>query len=232
MSWSINFTQVKNAQLSTKADLFNNSLAVIDSQHKKITINTRSIALEVDKRNGDLNKKIRYLINKGLIDEGKLSPTYYVDSSNRKQKSYDLDEETALQLVMSLSGTKAELLHKKIAMSFTHMKVELYEWRQSRQNVIEPTKACNDSIKWLSDKLKIEKPDSSAYWRIYQHIQEPIAKAATGSAKTKRESMTTEQLKTVEWLEVRTKEEIERMKSLDVSAVDIRKSILETLKGD
>jgi len=119
------------SQPPTKSDLFSNSLVVIDSQHKKITINTRSIALEVGKRNGDLNKKIRYLIKKGLIDEGKLSPTYYTDSSSRKQKSYNLDEETALQLVMSLSGTKAELLHKKIAIFFTLMKAELIEWRKS-----------------------------------------------------------------------------------------------------
>lgn len=142
-----------------------------------------------------------------------------------------MDEETALQLVMSLSGTKAELLHKKIAMSFTQMKVELYEWRQSRKNVIKPTKACNDSIKWLSDQLKIEKPDSSAYWRVYLHIQQAIAKAASGSAKTKRESMTAEQLKTVEWLEMSTKKEIERMKVLGISAAEIRKSTLKVLKA-
>ncbi len=85
--------------LPTKVDYFSNSLAVIDSNHKKITINSRSIALEMGKRNGDINKKIRYLIKKGLVDAGNLSPTYYVDSSNRKQKSYDLDEETACILI-------------------------------------------------------------------------------------------------------------------------------------
>ena len=218
--------------LPAKAEeTFSKSLAVIDSQHRVITINTRSIALEVNKRNGDLNKKIRYLIKNSLIDEGKLSPTYYVDSSNRKQKSYDLDEETALQLVMSLSGTKAELLHKKIAVSFTQMKTELIKWRRSRQDVIEPTKAANDSIKWLSDRLKEEKPGSSSGLRIYQHIQEAIAKCATCNARTKRDQMTTEQLKLVEVLEILVHEKIESLRALGASGVDVKESILSMLKN-
>ena len=217
--------------LPTKANLFSNSLAVIDSQHKKITINTLSIAIEVDKRNGDLNKKIRSLVKKGLIDEGKLSPTYYVDLSNRKQKSYDLDEETALQLVMSLSGTKAELLHKKIAISFTQMKAELVVWRQSRQAVIDPTKAANNSIEWLRLELIKEIPESRKSSFLYINIQKAIIKAATGNGRTDRAEMNTTQLKVVKSLEDLVHGEVERMKELNVSAVDIRQSILETLKN-
>jgi len=219
------------SQPLTKSDLFSKSLAVIDNQHKKITINTRSIALEVGKRNGDLNKKIRYLIKKGLIDEGKLSPTYYTDSSSRKQKSYNLDEETALQLVMSLSGTKAELLHKKIAMSFTLMKAELYEWKKSRQDVIEPTKTCNDAIEWLRLELLKEIPESGKPKFLYINIQKAVTKAATGNANTDRSVMTSEQLRIIGWLEIQVHDEIERMKTLDFSAVKIRESILELLKA-
>jgi len=194
------------SQSPTKSNLFSNSLAVIDSQHKKITINTRSIALEVGKRNGDLNKKIRYLSKNELIDEGKLSPTYYIDSSNRKQKSYDLDEETALQLVMSLSGTKAEL-----------MKAELIEWRQSRQDVITPTNKAKASIQWLRLELENELTNSRKPELLHTHIQSAINKAATGHARTKREEMNATQLKLVEWLEDRVHDEIERMKALSVN---------------
>ncbi len=219
------------SQIPTKSDLFSNSLVVIDSQHKKITINTRSIALELDKRNGDLNKKVRYLIKNGLIDAGKLSLTYYLDSSSRKQKSYDLDEESALQLVMSLSGKKAELLHKKIAVSFIQMKAELHKWRKARQTVIEPTSICNDSIEWLRLALIEEIPESRKPKFLYINIQSAITKAAAQNARTGRDEMTANQLKSIQWLEAHVHEEIERLRGLEFSAVEIRKHILHILKA-
>lgn len=217
--------------LPTIADLIQQELVVIDNSHKNVTTNTVRLSEELGKRHYDIVRKVDSLAKKRLIDKRKLSLIYFLDSANRRQKSYDLNEEIALQVIMGLSGSKAEILHKKIAGLFVSMKAELAEWQKTRQTIIEPTKSCNDSIKWLQMELSSEIPESRKSGLIYQHIQEAITKAESGNARTKRETMTVQQLEMVEWLELRSQEEIERMKSLGVSAVDIRQSILDTLKA-
>ena len=42
--------------------------------------------------------------------------------------------------------------------------------------------------------------------------------------------MTTEQLKVVEWLEIKVHEEIERLRALGFPAVEIRAQVLELIK--
>ncbi len=135
-------------------------------------------------------------------------------------------------VVLGFTGEQAEDFRIEYVEQFERNAAELIEWRKSRQDVIEPTKTCNDSIEWLRLALSKEYPNSGKVKFLYINIQSAITKAATGNARTDRATMTTTQLKLVEWQEDRVHDEIERMKSLAVSAVDIRKSILETLKGD
>jgi len=76
-----------------------------------------------------------------------------------------------------------------------------------------------------------EIPESGKPKFLYINIQKAITKAATGNANTNRAVMTSEQLRIIGWLEIQVRDEIERMRTLDFSAVKIRESILELLKA-
>jgi hypothetical protein len=76
-----------------------------------------------------------------------------------------------------------------------------------------------------------EIPESGKPKFLYINIQKSVTKAAAGNANTDRAVMTSEQLRIIGWLEIQVHDEIERMKTLGVSAVKIRESILELLKA-
>jgi len=215
--------------LPTKADLLQQDLVVIDDQHKSLTTNTLKVAEYFGKQHKNILQRINNLVKKGRL---KIQPSYYLDEQGRKQKYSILDRKNFSIVVLGFTGEQAEIFRIEYVEQFEKNAAKLIEWEIYRQDVIEPTKTCNDSIKWLSSGLKKENPSSNSHWRVYQHIQQAITKAATGDARTKREEMTAEQLKLVQWMEDRVHDEIERMKALGASAVDIRQSILDTLKSN
>jgi len=216
-------------KLPTKAILLQQDLVVIDNQHKSITTNTLKVADHFGKQHKNVLQRVTNLIQKGRL---KIQPSYYLDEQGREQKYYTLDRKNFSIVVLGFTGEQAENFRIEYVEQFEENAAKLIEWERYRQDVIESTNTCNDSIKWLSSGLKKEKPSSSSHWRVFQHIQQAITKAATGKANTDRATMTAEQLKLVQWLEDRVHDEIERMKSLGVSAVDIRQSILDIIKGD
>ena len=99
--------------LPTKAELLHGDLVDFTGNHKSVATNTLKIAEPLGKRHHDITRKVDSLVTKGLIDKRKLSLIYFVDSANRKQKAYELNEESALQVVMGLSGKKAEYRQAK-----------------------------------------------------------------------------------------------------------------------
>jgi len=214
---------------ATKAELLEQELVVIDDQHKSVTTNSLKVADYFGKKHKNVLQRITHLIKKGRL---KIQPSYYLDEQGRKQKHYILDRKNFSIVVLGMSGDKIDAFIVLYVEQFERNAAKLIEWEKSRQDVIEPTKTCNDSIEWLRLELKKEFPNSGKVKFLYVNIQKAITKTATGNANTDRATMNSTQLKLVEWQELRVHDEIGRMKALDVSAVDIRKSILETLKGD
>jgi len=215
--------------LPSSTELLAGKLVAIDSQHKFITTNSIKVAKHFGKRPSNVNQKIRRLLRNGRL---KIKPSYYLNQQGKQQIYYSLNRDQFLQLVFGFTGDKAEQFHADFIQLFNQQEIELNEWRQSRQSVIESTKTANNSIEWLRLELSKEIPESRKSSFLYTYIQKAITKAATGDARTKRAIMTAEQLKLVEWLEDRVHDEIERMKALGASAVDIRQSILDTLKSN
>jgi len=215
--------------LPTKANLLQQQLVVIDSEHKGVTTNTLKVAEYFGKQHKNILQRINNLVKKGRL---KIQPSYYLDEQGRKQKYSILDRQNFSIVVLGLTGEQAEIFRIEYVEQFEKQIAELIEWRKSRQDVIEPTNACNDAIEWLRLELLKEIPESGKPKFLYINIQKAVTKAATGNANTGREVMTSEQLRVIGWLEIQVHEEIERMRMLDVSAVKIRESILELLKAE
>ena len=214
--------------LPTKENLLNKAIVEIDYQHKSITTNTLKTAEIFNKEHKNVLQRTSNLIKIGRL---KVKPSFYLNKQNKPQKYYELDRKNFSIVVLGFTGEDAEAFRIKYIEQFEKNIAELIKWEKVRQAVIEPTKLANDSIEWLKKELRKQIPESSKPDRLYTHIQQAINKAATGNARTKRNAMTSNQLKMIEWLESRTKEEIERMKALDISAVEIRQSLLHTLKS-
>lgn len=214
-------------KLPTKSELLQQALVVIDKEHKQVLTNTLKVAEHFGKRPADINRRINNLIKKGKC---KIAPTYYLDEQGRKQKYYVLDRKIFSQVVLGFTGDKAEDFRTVYVEQFEKNLEELLEWRNTRHDVIQPTKIANDSIEWLRLELIKEIPASRKPGLIYIHIQNQINKLASGNAGIKRNDMSTNQLKVIEWLEIQVHEEIERLKALDFCAVEIRELVLELIK--
>ncbi|NOQ15363.1 MAG: hypothetical protein GQ583_12915 [Methyloprofundus sp.] len=217
----------ESENLPTKVELLQQALVVIDKDHKQVCTNTLKVAEHFGKRPADINRRIGNLIKKGKC---KIAPTYYLDEQGRKQKYYVLNRKIFSQIVLGFTGDKAEDFRTEYVEQFEKNLEELLEWRNTRHDVIQPTKTANDSIEWLRLELIKEIPESRKPGLIYIHIQNQINRLASGNAGIKRNDMSTEQLKIVEWLEIQVHEEIERLKALDLSAVEIRAQVLELIK--
>lgn len=220
---------MKDINLPTKSELLGQALVVIDNEHKNVTTNTLKVAEYFGKRPADINRRIAGLVKNSRC---KIAPSKYIDDRGKERIYYILDRKNFSIVVLGFTGEQAEVFRIEYVEQFEKHVAELIEWRKTRQTVIEPTKTCNDSIEWLRLELIKEIPESSKPKFLYINIQSAITKAATGNARTKREIMTSEQLKVIEWIEVRVHDEIERMRALNISAVEIRESILETLKAE
>ena len=214
--------------LPTNTELLKGGLVSIDSSHKLITTNSLKVAEHFGKRPSNVNQKIRRLMKNGRL---KIKPSYYRNQQDKQQIYYPLTRDQFLQVVFGFTGDKAEQFHADFIKLFNQQEAELNEWRKSRQSIIEPTKIANDSIEWLKKELTKEIPESRKPNFLYTNIQCAIKKVATGHAHTKRSEMTTEQLKIIEWLEVQVHQEIERLKTLGLSALEIREQVLTLIKG-
>lgn len=219
---------MKAATLPTNTELLAGDLTSIDPSHKFVTTNSLKVAKHFGKRPSNVNQKIRRLLRSGRL---KIKPSYYLNQQGKQQIYYPLNRDQFLQVVFGFTGDKAEQFHADFIQLFNQQEAELNKWRKSRLSVIEPTKIANNSIEWLRLELIKEIPESRKPSFLYINIQTSITKAATGNGRTDRAEMNAEQLKLVEWLELRTREEIERMKILGISAVNIRQSILDMLKA-
>ena len=214
--------------LPTKADLLQQDLVVIDDQHKSITTNTLKVSNYFGKQHKNVLRRITNLVKNSRL---KIEPSKYIDERGKVQNYYILDRKNFSIVVLGFTGEQAEDFRIEYVEQFERNAAELIEWRKSRQDDIEPTKTCNDAIEWLRLELLKEIPESGKPKFLYINIQKSVTKAAAGNANTDRAVMTSEQLRIIGWLEIQVHDEIERMKTLGVSAVKIRESILELLKA-
>jgi len=195
--------------LPTKSELLQGELVDFTVNHKNVTTNTLKIAEALGKRHHDITRKVDSLVKKGLIGKRELSLIYFVDSANREQKAYELNEEPALQVVMGLSGKRVELLHKEIAQSFVAMKSELHDWKTGRYLASDTTKIASDAIHRLGIRLSNEHPKSGKGRLIHIHFQSAMSRAVTGKTKVNRNEFTKEQLVQLAMLEIAVNDAIE-----------------------
>jgi len=221
--------KLNNVILPTKVELLQQALVVIDNNHKSVTTNTLKISEHFAKQHKNVLQRVSNLVKKGRL---KVKPSYYLNDQNKPQKYYELDRKNFSIVVLGFTGEKAEDFRIEYVEQFEKNATELAQWRRVRQEVIEPTKAANDSIEWLKLELKKEIPKSNKPKFLYINIQKAITKVASGNANTDRDEMNVDQLKIVQWLEVQVHNEIECLKAVGLSAVNIREQVLLLLKGD
>jgi Rha family phage regulatory protein len=219
------------AILPTKSDLQKGSLVDFTGRHKSESSNSLKIANALNVKHSNVTRIIRKLTVNEKISRLNCEPSDYLNERGKSYRFYILDETASLQVVMGLSGAKAEQLHKDIAQAFVSMKKENAEWRAQALLTTDTTKQANDNIHWLQIELAKVIPSSMRCTMLFIHIQQAITKAATGSAKTKREVMTAYQLFQVEELEQQVRKIIERLRRAGIDAVQIRDDTLSMIRA-
>ena len=219
------------AILPTKSDLEKGGLVKFTGKHKSVSSNSLKIASALNVIHGNVNRVIRKLTENGKISLLNCEQSEYLNERGKNYRYYILDETASLQVVMGLSGSKAEQLQKEIAQAFVSMKKENAEWRAQALLTTDTTKQANDHIHWLQKKLAEVIPSSRRCTMLFIHIQQAITKAATGSANTKREMMTAYQLFQVEELEQQVRKIIERLRRAGIDAEQIRDDTMAMIKA-
>jgi phage regulator Rha-like protein len=217
--------------LLTKAELLQGDLVDITTNHKDVETNSLKIAKSLDVQHSDVTRIIKKLITNKAISQRKVAVSDYLSERGKSYNYFRLKEVEALQVVMSLSGAKAEQLHKEIAQTFVSMKKENAKWRAQALLTTDTTKQANDHIHWLKNELSAVIPSSRRCTMLFIHIQRAITKAATGSAKTKREMMTGSQLFQVGELEQQVRKIIERLRRCGIDAEQIRDDTMAMIKA-
>jgi Rha family phage regulatory protein len=207
------------ALLPTKADLLKTNIVAIDQHHKKIITSTVQIAGYFGKRHSNVIRRVTALIKKDLL---KTEANYYLDRYERGQKYYELNRDQFLLVVMGFTGDKSDRFKADFIKLFNQQEAELKQWRAGRLVAADTTKQANDQIYKLQNELKTVIPSSKRCTMIFNHIQNRITKTATGSADTKRESMTSNQLHQVTELEQQVQNHIKRLRGEGVDPVQIR----------
>jgi phage regulator Rha-like protein len=216
----------------TKSELLQGGIVDFTGNHKEVATNSIKIAESLDVQHSDVTRVIKRLHKNGAISQRTIPVSDYLSERGKAYKYYELNEEVALQVVMSLSGKKAEQLHKVIAQAFVAMKAELNDWRTGRRIASDSTKLANDNIHWLHKALAEVIPESKRYTMLFIHVQQAINKAATGSAKVEdRNKLLTCQLHRIEQLEQAVHAEIERLKADDIAPEQIRDDVLAMIKS-
>jgi phage regulator Rha-like protein len=217
--------------LPSKIDLLKGGLVDFTSNHKSVATNSLKIAESLDVQHSDVTRVIKRLLKNGAISQRTIAVSDYLSERGKAYKYYELNEVEALQVVMSLTGKKAEQLHKVIAQAFVAMKSELNDWRTGRHLASDSTKLANDNIFWLSTALTETMPASKKGSLLFVHIQQAINKAATGSAKVEdRNKLLTCQLHRIEQLEQAVHVQIERLKADDIKPEQIRIDVLAKIR--
>jgi phage regulator Rha-like protein len=218
------------SNLPTKAELLQGDLVAITTNHKDVETNSIKIAKSLDVQHSDVTRVIKRLVTNKAISQRTVAVSDYLSERDKSYNYFRLKEVEALQVVMSLSGAKAEQLHKEIAQAFVSMKKENAEWRAQALLTTDTTKQANDHIHWLQKELAKVIPTSRRFTMLFIHIQQAITKAATGSAKTKREMMTACQLFQVGELEHLVEISIERFRREGIAAEKIREDVMALIK--
>ena len=219
------------ATLPTKADLQKGSLVDFTGRHKSESSNSLKIANALNVKHSNVTRVIRKLTVNEKISRLNCEPSDYLNERGKSYRYYILDETASLQVVMGLSGAKAEQLHKEIAQAFVSMKKENAEWRTQALLTTDTTKQANDHIHWLQKELTKVIPTSMRCTLLFVHIQGAITKAATGSAKTKRDMMTACQLFQVGKIEQQVRKNIERLRREGIAAEQIREAVMGLIKA-
>lgn len=209
--------------LPTRLDLQQTNLVDIDQLHKKVITNTLQVADHFDKRPSEINRRIRVLGKKGLC---RIAPSYYLNQQGKKQKYYELNRDKFLLVVMGFTGDKADRFKADFIKLFNQQEEELIQWRQQRELAVDTTKQANDQVYLLQQELALVIPSSKRCTMLFVHLQQAITKAATGSAKTKRATMTSEQLHQVGLLEQQVQIEIKRLRDDGVEPEKSRNDVL------
>ena len=217
--------------LPTKADLQKGSLVDFTGRHKSESSNSLKIANALNVKHSNVTRVIRKLTVNEKISRLNCEPSEYLNERGKSYRYYILDETASLQVVMGLSGAKAEQLHKEIAQAFVSMKKENAEWRTQALLTTDTTKQANDHIHWLQKELTKVIPTSMRCTLLFVHIQGAITKAATGSAKTKRDMMTACQLFQVGKIEQQVRKNIERLRREGIAAEQIREAVMGLIKA-
>tara|TARA_R110002050_G_scaffold57423_5_gene129278 strand:+ start:199227 stop:199973 length:747 start_codon:yes stop_codon:yes gene_type:complete len=213
--------------LPTKLDLLQTNLVDIDWQHKQVITNTLQVADYFGKRPSNVNQRITSLVKRGRL---KIKPTYYLDQQGKQQKYYELNRDQFLLVVMGFTGDKADQFKADFIRLFNQQEQELQYWQQQRYLASESTKQTNEQLYWLQTELAKIIPSSRCCTMLFIHVQQAVNKAATGSAKTDRKQMTSEQLYEVKQIEQHVEAEIRRLRSDDIAPEQIRSDVLASIK--
>jgi Rha family phage regulatory protein len=214
--------------LPTKTDLLKTDIVAIDQHHKKVITSSIQIADYFGKRHSNVIRRVTALIKIGLL---KIEPSYYLNQQLKKQKYHELNRDQFLLVVMGFTGDKADKFKSDFIKLFNQQETELRQWRTGRLIASDMTKAANDQIYWLKNDLKKVIPNSRRCTMIFNHFQRSITKAATGSAKTKRDVMTFSQLDQVTEIEQNVQDYIKQLRLEGVDPVQIRENTMAMIQA-
>jgi Rha family phage regulatory protein len=214
--------------LPTKTDLLKTDIVAIDQHHKKVITSSIQIADYFGKRHSNVIRRVTALIKIGLL---KIEPSYYLNQQLKKQKYHELNRDQFLLVVMGFTGDKADKFKSDFIKLFNQQETELRQWRTGRLIASDMTKAANDQIYWLKNDLKKVIPNSRRCTMIFNHFQRSITKAATGSAKTKRDVMTFSQLDQVAEIEQNVQDYIKQLRLEGVDPVQIRENTMAMIQA-
>ncbi len=217
-----------SANLPTKAELQKTSLVDIDRLHTKATANTLQVAEHFGKRHDNVLKRIAVLSKRGHLQ---LEASYYLNQQGKRQKYHELNRDQFLLVVFGFTGEKADGFKSDFIRLFNQQEAELTHWREKRLTSISTTKQANNQVHLLQEALRDIIPHSKRCTMLFIHIQQAITKAATGSAKTERATMTAEQLQKISKLEGNINADIERLMSAGVEPETVRNNVLSAIKA-
>ncbi len=215
-----------NSNIPTKVQLLASELVVIDNLHQSVTANTIKIAEYFGKRPSEINRRIAILNKKGLC---KIAPTFYLDYQGRRQKYFELNRQQFAQVVLALTGDKAELFRMEYTQAFERKDAELNAWRAERKNLADSTKVANDAVYKLRSSLKEQYPESKKSDFLFIHLRSAINKVVTGKRSVVRDMLSQYELEEIARLEAAINEAIESQ--LNEDPVIVRQYILKGIKS-
>lgn len=220
------------ATLPTKVDLQEGSLVDFTGKHKSVSSNSLKIAKALNVKHSNVTRVIKRLIANSKISRLNCEQSEYINDRGKSYIFYTLDETASLQIVMGLSGTKAEQLHKDIAQAFVNMKYELAEWREQALLATDSTKQANDQIYLLQHDLAEAMPSSGKPKLLFIHIQTAINKAVTGVGKSiDRNTLHIDDLNEIKQLEQQVLTDIERLRREGIAPEKIRLDVIDMIKA-